>query len=461
MKNNTMVSLQTVRREQFDGRSVWVPLFQRNYKWRPSTALRFASDLWDAWDKGQERYTIGMITIHMEEKDGRALLVDGQQRIITLILLLKILERGEEHFRICFERDKGLAEDMVSRRDYLANPEMELPPEKLYTDLERFQENYREIKGFLEGKEAGLEGEEEFRQKRQEFARYVYEHVYVLLYMASQEPLDEFMNINCNKTRFGITDYVRAYQFMSAGEMKVERGTITQLFRELAKKLYSDRTKLWELVSRGYGGGEWPADQNRLEILFLDRCLEQDTGEMGSAKLDNLNDMQQEFRQLSWHNRILNTMLEDWSLENWNSARAFLCLRELKEEVKPRFFSLSILNPGEAGRLCGEEPLERKLLEQFRRLGCFGQNCFIQTQMMGGRPDLNSNVPILPVILEKRDKKSLNREWDEEGQGKGGREHSWIWKGQGDWKDFVRIYEEYIQEKYSEMTYTEEGDSDG
>lgn len=499
MENNKMANLQTVRNHWFRGSGVWVPLIQRNYKWRPSTCCRLVEDLWEAWKKGQGHYTVGMITIHVGE-DGKGMLVDGQQRIITLTLLLKILDRGGDHFKICFQRDQGLEEGLVSRRDYLENPGMELLPEELYTDLERFQENYGEIKSLLEDKENKESGNgEELRRKREEFAAYLYEHVYVILHIASLEPLDEFMNINCNKTRFGTADYIRAYQFMNAGDMNVERQAITELFRGLSEKLYSGRTKLWELVSRGYGGrkGEWPSDRNRLEILFQDRYREHGAGEPVSvklavrehgaggpvkAKLDDLEHTRQEFEQLSWYNQILDTMLEDWNRGNWNSARAFLCLRELYDLEETRFFHLSILTPcrnhrpGGSGGLWGEEPVERKLLEKFDKLSaghnCFARNCFIQTQMMGQKPDLNPGVSILPAILNLPDKESclsLLKEWDEAEDPdraesgefmdeRAARRNSWIWKGRDEWADFKGIYEEYIQEKYPHMTNIGGGD---
>ena len=68
-----------------------IPVYQRKYKWTSEQCLRLIDDIVKCGRKGIEHFTG---TIVYEEKGGtakKAFLVDGQQRITTVMLLLKAL----------------------------------------------------------------------------------------------------------------------------------------------------------------------------------------------------------------------------------------------------------------------------------------------------------------------------------------------------------------------------------
>jgi hypothetical protein len=72
-----------------------VPPYQRPYSWEPSTALQLLNDVSDAWHDEDRRdipYVIGAVVLHQENRDGVLNVVDGQQRLMTLTMLLKILD---------------------------------------------------------------------------------------------------------------------------------------------------------------------------------------------------------------------------------------------------------------------------------------------------------------------------------------------------------------------------------
>ena len=144
MENNKMVSFNYLIENCFNKYNVYIPLIQRNYKWNSETAAKLASDLWNAYKNNQSTYTIGMITFYYEEtyNQSRFQIIDGQQRIITLFMILKYL--GEEVFSFQFERDDGIALESEKRISYLKHISSysQWEDKNLYTDVYRFKENY-------------------------------------------------------------------------------------------------------------------------------------------------------------------------------------------------------------------------------------------------------------------------------------------------------------------------------
>ena len=68
-----------------------IPSYQRPYSWEYDQCLQLYSDLMQAFEEGED-YFIGNIIIAKSEKNKGVLqVVDGQQRLITLLLLIKVL----------------------------------------------------------------------------------------------------------------------------------------------------------------------------------------------------------------------------------------------------------------------------------------------------------------------------------------------------------------------------------
>ena len=69
-----------------------VPTYQRAYKWTLKNVNQLIDDILTFKDK--KAYRIGTIVVHKDKND--FFIVDGQQRITTLILILKALEKSEK-----------------------------------------------------------------------------------------------------------------------------------------------------------------------------------------------------------------------------------------------------------------------------------------------------------------------------------------------------------------------------
>ncbi len=73
-----------------------IPHYQRPYSWEPATALRLLDDIQEAMKDGQRHdipYVLGAVILH---STGQSLdVVDGQQRLLTLRMILLLLKEGE------------------------------------------------------------------------------------------------------------------------------------------------------------------------------------------------------------------------------------------------------------------------------------------------------------------------------------------------------------------------------
>lgn len=72
------------------GQNLRIPHYQRPYSWRPETALQLLSDIRDSHRANtQSVYVLGSVILHAHDRELDV--VDGQQRLLTLTLLLRLL----------------------------------------------------------------------------------------------------------------------------------------------------------------------------------------------------------------------------------------------------------------------------------------------------------------------------------------------------------------------------------
>lgn len=68
-----------------------IPDYQRPYKWKAKHTTQLLNDIMQAMSANREIYRIGTLILHKKKEKTKFDIVDGQQRIITLSLLLHIL----------------------------------------------------------------------------------------------------------------------------------------------------------------------------------------------------------------------------------------------------------------------------------------------------------------------------------------------------------------------------------
>lgn len=211
-----------------EGKEFFVPLYQRNYKWNKEIAGKLAADLYDCYDcwkeknqqkknqqkikqqknkltekkstknkttKNKSTKSLGLITLYKREDNKGYDLIDGQQRFITLAILLNIINPEKESMNLHFERDP---EGEPKREKAIHKKE-----EKDSTDENRIRRNREEMEKILESKS-------DWKENRDEFYSYIFSSCMMLCNIVSEKPDDEFMNLNAYKTKFSICDHVRA-----------------------------------------------------------------------------------------------------------------------------------------------------------------------------------------------------------------------------------------------------------
>jgi uncharacterized protein with ParB-like and HNH nuclease domain len=121
-----MENLQTVQ-EVFSDKLLRVPNYQRGYSWEEKQWQDLIADLEDLPDK-KEHYT-GTIILHLDEKEkaiteeaGKQLriynIVDGQQRLTTILILLNCISRQLKENRIREVLARGIREDYIQIIDF-------------------------------------------------------------------------------------------------------------------------------------------------------------------------------------------------------------------------------------------------------------------------------------------------------------------------------------------------------
>ena len=69
-----------------------IPIYQRNYAWEKDEIAALVRDVWDACEKKNDVYYIGTLVTY-EQGNNIFEVIDGQQRLTTLFLILRALNK--------------------------------------------------------------------------------------------------------------------------------------------------------------------------------------------------------------------------------------------------------------------------------------------------------------------------------------------------------------------------------
>ena len=96
MKTNVLPLKELSIRELFDGAekcTYEIPIYQRNYAWEKDEITALVQDIYDSFKRNSENnYYIGtLVTFH--KGDNIFEIIDGQQRLTTILIILKYLRQ--------------------------------------------------------------------------------------------------------------------------------------------------------------------------------------------------------------------------------------------------------------------------------------------------------------------------------------------------------------------------------
>ena len=90
-----------------------IPPYQRPYSWDYDRCSQLFNDISDAFNKSQDYFIGNVIIAKSDANRGYLEIVDGQQRLMTLLLLLKVLE--------VFQDDLIVLKELIARKDWKGN----------------------------------------------------------------------------------------------------------------------------------------------------------------------------------------------------------------------------------------------------------------------------------------------------------------------------------------------------
>lgn len=344
---------------------IYVPMYQRNYKWNKETAVKLTSDLIEAF-KNKSRKSISLFTLYIDSANNIQV-VDGQQRLITLMLLFTAMNKKNEFINLQFERDFELDKDkktinrtrlnFINTIDGLYDLHKIGLDEKFVfeeqglfygkvalTDKRRFWWNYKWIFEALNKEDSKKED-----IKYDEFINYIRNNVSLLLHITEDEPVSEFLNLNCNKTKFSICDRVRSalityptFNTISEEDKKIIEDVIesidykegiSNLFEEITRLLYIEN--IYDTVKLGYDD-PIKMKENRINIMFSTLVNNSYFGYTDCKKIE-ADDVIGLLRKLYFYKLILTELEQDFQRKSYVTANAFVNFYKFK---KVKFFDL-------------------------------------------------------------------------------------------------------------------------
>ena len=351
-------------------KEVVIPLLQRNYKWAVDwedkedngvSAEKLVSDIWNAIGNREETYAIGMLTFY--EKDNIVQIIDGQQRLITLSLLVKALGKYNEFIHITFERDGENKE----RESFLKFEKVSFESldvihmDKAYDKFMEGVRNNNRWPGIKDWKE----------DEKNKIYDWILNHVKVICRYTENEPLQEFLNLNEKKTAFSATDYDRAYQlkYQTGRGEEITPEMIIHKHNEIEKYLYTNEN-IYNLIKVGYS----EKIDNRMDYIFYG--IKEDIGNMQGhyESIDKSGNRGEEYKKHYEYLVCIRNILKDLYDEinsklNVNVYNAVRMLYFLDEQFK--FFNLIKF------KNMYDKKFEDRIWEEFAN----NKNAFMQSQL--------------------------------------------------------------------------------
>lgn len=330
-------------------KEVEIPLIQRNYKWTIEKGVTLLQDIINAKKEKKSEYTIGMITLY--ERGNKVQIIDGQQRMITLSLIVKVLDKYDEFIKLHFGRD-----EKNERANYLEKDEEHIEN----VDIKLMKEMHKCLK------------EEFLKLNKDENDIYIWicENVKIICRYTENSPLHEFLNLNEKKIPFSSTDYDRAYQLSyQANKYKITPDMILKEHNAIEKYLYQN-DEVFDLINESYSEMYSEMNKkNRADLLFL-HIKEGMSNYYESLEKENDKDSKYEerFVYLQYCHKALKSINEELKKINnhplnVNIYNAIMKLYELDRNFK--FFDL----------INKEDNFEKTIFQKFKCLNGEANKC--------------------------------------------------------------------------------------
>lgn len=233
-----------------------IPYLQRTYKWRTRQAEAMLDDFREFLQTGKRNYCLQPLAV-VRQDDTRYELLDGQQRLTTLLILWRILFGGTKEsspYTLRYERDE-------LRFDYLWGSDIQTTESKRNMDEHYMSVVCRAIERWL-----NTHTEADYREAFRHLLKGDGEegkHLLFLWYTVDEaERHTTFAHINSGKIELTCSDLIKALLLSDISTGIADKSLVAAQYAEMEQTLANDR--LWSMIQR-----EDPLDNGaRIDLIF-------------------------------------------------------------------------------------------------------------------------------------------------------------------------------------------------
>ena len=131
-------SVGTLTLKELFEKNLEIPLYQRPYSWEDEQVIDLIEDLISAFSSKKDKYLIGNMIFHQEDSKEEINIVDGQQRITTLALILKVINESSYKLKFLNQKLNSLSYKSIVDNYKLIQSKFENYDEQKKIDFSRF-----------------------------------------------------------------------------------------------------------------------------------------------------------------------------------------------------------------------------------------------------------------------------------------------------------------------------------
>lgn len=293
---------------ELQGVSFLIPKHQRGYRWRDTNVEALLNDLDEFLSEDNKKFTtycMQPLAITRKEEGGPWIVEDGQQRLTTIYLLHKCLEKEKTIYNFIFESDTE-----NRRKDFIEGTIPEVSKDIEDVNLYHMAWAYQTISKWFETRESRVEAFKELLYNTQEgrAVRFIWYEV------PYEQANTVFRNLNNGKIRLTGADLIKALLLAESGNGKElsseERARVAQQIEDMEQRLQNDR--FWYMMqARKFDG--YP---DRMDFIYnlTENVRPREHQAYQYAAFDKFNDAKKKGRLLEEWNKVRSvfSILEDF-----------------------------------------------------------------------------------------------------------------------------------------------------
>lgn len=183
IKNQNLDDVGALTIKELFEKNLKIPDYQRPYSWKQEQVIDLIEDLLDAYKNKKDNYLVGNMIFHQEESKEEINIVDGQQRTITLALILNNL--NECIFDQCFLKKDNFFKGDKNYCTFLNTAKISLLSSKI------LKNNYNTMQNMLENR---------IKNIKKEFLNYIHNNV-IITYIKAKDLDEAFVLFDSQNTR--------------------------------------------------------------------------------------------------------------------------------------------------------------------------------------------------------------------------------------------------------------------